>query len=222
MSLARLCRAAGCDYTYLWRILHADPDASRYRRPSYALTRRVGEALDAVQEALAAAGYTPEVPVRQAEVSDRLERLQQDLDSLRARLAPPEWPLAELPVLGRVPAGPGREPLEAPEGRAGVPAAVAGGAEYLLRVAGDSMAPTLLDGDLVAIRPAATAEPGEIVVALVDGEATVKRFETPDGVPHLAADNPDFPARRLAAEAAIAGVVTAAYRPAERLRRRPR
>ncbi|MGI8429898.1 MAG: transcriptional repressor LexA [Solirubrobacteraceae bacterium] len=49
--------------------------------------------------------------------------------------------------------------------------------DYLLRVRGESMKDAgILEGDLVVVRPRETAEEGEIVVALVGEEATVKRF----------------------------------------------
>ncbi len=49
--------------------------------------------------------------------------------------------------------------------------------EYLLRVRGDSMKnAAILEGDVVVVRPQETAEDGEIVVALVGEEATVKRY----------------------------------------------
>ena len=49
--------------------------------------------------------------------------------------------------------------------------------EYLLRVRGESMKDAgILEGDLVVVRPQETAQDGEIVVALVGEEATVKRF----------------------------------------------
>ena len=49
--------------------------------------------------------------------------------------------------------------------------------EYLLRVRGESMKDVgILDGDLVVVRPQETANDGDIVVALIGEEATVKRF----------------------------------------------
>jgi repressor LexA len=49
--------------------------------------------------------------------------------------------------------------------------------EYLLRVRGESMRNVgILDGDVVVVRPQEVASEGEIVVALVGEEATVKRF----------------------------------------------
>lgn len=86
----------------------------------------------------------------------------------------------EIPVLGRIAAG---LPLLAEENREGsVPILadwLAGKGEELfaLRVRGDSMVNAhIVEGDLVLVRRQETAEPGEIVVALLDNEATVKRF----------------------------------------------
>ena len=48
---------------------------------------------------------------------------------------------------------------------------------FLLQVKGDSMIEAhILEGDLAVVRPQASAESGEIVVAMIDGEATLKRF----------------------------------------------
>jgi repressor LexA len=83
-----------------------------------------------------------------------------------------------LPLVGQVAAG---QPLLAEENiedYISTPA-IAGGeeGEYLLRVRGESMKNAgILDGDLVVVRPQEAATDGEIVVALVGEEATVKRF----------------------------------------------
>jgi repressor LexA len=83
-----------------------------------------------------------------------------------------------LPLLGRVAAG---QPLLAEENieeYVDVPE-IAGGdkGEYVLRVQGDSMKNAgILEGDFVVVRPQETASDGEIIVALVGEEATVKRF----------------------------------------------
>src|SRR5436853_2269271 len=64
---------------------------------------------------------------------------------------------------------------------------------FLLRVRGDSMINAgILEGDLVLIRPQQEASNGSIVVALVEGEATVKRFERSDGRVKLIAENPAY------------------------------
>jgi repressor LexA len=64
---------------------------------------------------------------------------------------------------------------------------------FLLRVRGDSMINAgIFDGDLVLVRPQHEASNGTIVVALVDGEATVKRFERANGHVRLIAENPAY------------------------------
>jgi repressor LexA len=83
-----------------------------------------------------------------------------------------------LPLVGQVAAG---QPILAEENIEDFiqTPAYAGGedGEYLLRVRGESMKNVgIMDGDLVVVRPQETAHDGEIIVALVGEEATVKRF----------------------------------------------
>jgi repressor LexA len=83
-----------------------------------------------------------------------------------------------LPVVGRVAAG---EPLLAEENieeYVEVPEAIGGDdSDYVLRVQGDSMRDAgILEGDYVVVKSADDATNGEIVVALLGDEATVKRF----------------------------------------------
>ena len=64
---------------------------------------------------------------------------------------------------------------------------------FLLRVRGDSMVNAgIFDGDLVLVRPQHEASNGSIVVALVEGDATVKRFERANGHVKLIAENPAY------------------------------
>ena len=83
-----------------------------------------------------------------------------------------------LPVVGRVAAG---EPLLAEENieeYVEVPEAIGGDeSDYVLRVKGDSMRDAgILEGDYVVVKSSERADNGEIVVALLGEEATVKRF----------------------------------------------
>jgi repressor LexA len=83
-----------------------------------------------------------------------------------------------LPLLGQVAAG---QPILADENveeHIETPACAGGDSgDYLLRVRGQSMQKIgIMDGDLVVVKRQETARDGEIVVALVDQEATVKRF----------------------------------------------
>lgn len=84
---------------------------------------------------------------------------------------------AVIPLLGIVAAGRPIEPIESPE-PIEVPSSLLGpGDRYALRVRGDSMIEEgIRDGDLVVVRRTLEAENGETVVAVVDGEATLKRF----------------------------------------------
>ena len=64
---------------------------------------------------------------------------------------------------------------------------------FLLKVRGDSMInAAILDGDLVLVRPKQEASNGEIVVAMVEDEATVKRFHRSNGRVELIAENPAY------------------------------
>lgn len=65
---------------------------------------------------------------------------------------------------------------------------------FMLRVRGDSMINVgIFDGDLVAIRQQNVAHNGEIVAAMIEGEATVKRFYKDGRHVRLVAENPAYP-----------------------------
>jgi repressor LexA len=125
--------------------------------------------------------------------------------------------VAEVPILGRIAAG---QPLLAAENvedtlplpRSWVP----GEESFLLRVAGDSMAPLILPGDLVMVRVQPRVARGEIAVALVGEEATLKRVYEEAGGLVLKGDNPSFTPLRFspdeAAEVQILGKVVGVYR----------
>ena len=84
-----------------------------------------------------------------------------------------------VPILGTVAAG---RPIPAVEDVEGWLPWEEGKGFFALRVKGDSMKDAgILPGDLVVVRPQQTAENGEIVVALLGDEATVKRFCRRDG-----------------------------------------
>ena len=73
------------------------------------------------------------------------------------------------------------------------------GEHYALEVKGDSMIEAgIFDGDTVIIRNGNTANPGDIVVALVEGaEATLKRYRRKGGMIALEAANPAYETRML-------------------------
>ena len=98
-----------------------------------------------------------------------------------------------VPILGRVTAG---MPILAVEEHIGyVPfePAAGGGEYYALRIRGDSMIGAgILDGDKVVVRPQQTATNGEIVVALLEDSATVKRFQKTGKQVWLLPENPAY------------------------------
>lgn len=96
-----------------------------------------------------------------------------------------------LPLVGSVQAGPLSEALEDVEGYLSVDASlVRDDGSFLLRVHGDSMIEAhITPGDLAVVRPQQTADDGDIVVAMVDGEATLKRFFREAGAIRLQPEN---------------------------------
>jgi repressor LexA len=95
-----------------------------------------------------------------------------------------------LPILGRVRAGGPMEAIENHEGSLSLDPVLARGAEFLLKIRGDSMEPDMVEGDLALVRPAREAQSGEPVIAYTeDGEATVKRFRRQGGEVWLEAAN---------------------------------
>src|SRR5205823_9638508 len=102
--------------------------------------------------------------------------------------------LLELPVIGRVAAGSPMLAEEHVQGRYQVdPNLFTPRADYLLRVRGMSMRDAgILEGDLLAVHRTDDARSGQIVVARLGDEVTVKRFRRRGHMVQLEAENPDF------------------------------
>jgi repressor LexA len=101
-----------------------------------------------------------------------------------------------LPLVGRVAAG---QPVLAEENiedyRQVDPGIFTPNADYLLRVQGESMRDVgILDGDLLAVHRRPAAENGQIIVARLENEVTVKRLNRQGHIVYLEAENPDFQA----------------------------
>jgi repressor LexA len=176
-----------------------------------ATTEKQQRILEVIRSFTAEQGYPPSV----REIGERvglsssstvqshlktLERrglLKRDPTKPRALTAPrtldegPVVPSVTLPILGRVAAGVPITAAENLEDHMVLPADWAprkGG--FCLRVKGESMIEAaILDGDLIVVEPQPTAHNGEIVVAMIDGEATVKRFYREDGRIRLQPEN---------------------------------
>jgi len=169
------------------------------------LTPRQAEILQLIQEHLASRGYPP----TRAEICRIMgfrspNAAEEHLRALARKGAIEMAPGASrgltlkapqgIPVVGRVAAG---SPILAEshiEGRYQIdPALFRPRAHYLLRVRGSSMRDAgILDGDLLAVHRAREPRAGQIVVARINDEVTVKRFRRQGGLVQLVPENPDF------------------------------
>ena len=183
--------------------------------------------LDYISEFSLEHGYPPSVREICAEMELRspstvhahLKKLQEagylePTEHKSRALAPVSGPsmVPRVPILGRVTAG---MPILAVEEHVGyVPfePAASGGEYYALRIRGDSMTGAgILDGDLVIVRQDVQARGGDIVIALLEDEATCKTLNiTADGV-WLMPENPAYPPID-GTGCQILGVVKAVYR----------
>jgi repressor LexA len=155
--------------------------------------------------------FLPEVMAARRSLSGVSETEESSYDETGVGDARPE--ATYVPMVGRIAAG---GPILAEETLDDVfplPKQLVGeGTLFLLEVRGDSMVDAAIcDGDYVVVRQEQTAENGEIVAALIDGEATVKTFQRKDGqvwlLPHNTAYQPID-----GTHATILGKVTAVLR----------
>jgi repressor LexA len=125
----------------------------------------------------------------------------------------PSQEAAYVPLVGRIAAGGPILAEQAIEDVFPLPRQLVGeGNLFLLKVAGDSMMnAAITDGDWVVVRQQEDAENGEIVAAMLDGEATVKTFKRSDGHVWLIPHNPAY-TPILGDEATILGRVVAVLR----------
>ncbi|MBQ2825192.1 MAG: transcriptional repressor LexA [Clostridia bacterium] len=120
---------------------------------------------------------------------------------------------SQVPIMGRVTAGMPILAVEDIEGYVPVSEGVRRGRElFALRVCGESMINAgILDGDIAIVHRTPTAENGDIVVALIEDEATVKRFYKEDGHFRLQPENDNFEPI-IVDEVALLGKLVAIYR----------
>jgi len=120
---------------------------------------------------------------------------------------------AYVPLVGRIAAGGPILAEESIEDIFPLPRQIVGeGTLFLLKVVGDSMInAAIADGDWVVVRQQPVAENGDIVAAMIDGEATVKTFKRSDGHVWLMPHNPAY-TPIPGDEAAILGRVVAVMR----------
>jgi repressor LexA len=195
------------------------------------LTVRQRKVLDFINDHLERHGYPPTLREigRHLEVSgtlgvmkhlDALERkgfIRKTAGSSRGITLSGHGAVVPVPIVGTVRAGAPQPAIEDIEGyfsvdRSRLPA----GDLFFLRVKGDSMInAAIMEGDLALVRPQATAQNREIVVAMVNGEATLKRFYRERGRIRLQPENPNMEPiiiRPGSGEVTIIGKVVGIYR----------
>jgi repressor LexA len=197
------------------------------------LTKRQRQILDYIESFIESYGYSPSFEEiashfgysSLATVHEHLSNLEikglirrnynrsRSLEVVRSEAAPVA---AELPLLGTVAAGLPIEAIEEQETIAVPHDMLRAGQNYVLRVRGDSMIDEQIrDGDFIIVNSRQTAENGEMVVALVNGDsATVKKFFLEkDGRVRLQPANPTMlPFYYDAGDIEIQGIVVAVIR----------
>lgn len=138
-------------------------------------------------------------------------------------LVPRNWPkilraeFPPMPILGRVPAGGPLLAEENIEGTLDLSEEFAGQKVFALKVHGDSMIEAgICEGDLVVVRAQDHAEAGEIIVALVDGESTVKRLARRNGKLWLQPANRRYEPIAVEGDTKVLGKVIGVIRSYER------
>lgn len=160
------------------------------------LTERQRQILDFITESITVRGYSPtlreigqQMGIKSTNgVNDHLKALERkgflERDDLKSRTLRPvglgdELDLIEIPVLGRVAAGEPILAVEDAQDTVKIDRCLLGSSQgvYGLRIVGDSMIDDgIFDGDYVFVKKTMIAEQGEIVIAMIDNEATCKRY----------------------------------------------
>jgi len=155
--------------------------------------------------------------MRHLEALERKGYIKRENVNRGIALTTPHSRNVSLPIVGTVRAGQLSTAIEDIQGYFSVDqVAVKGDGCFFLKVKGESMISAgILDGDLVLVRPQKNADNREILVVMVDGEATVKRFFRENGYIRLQPENPDMEPiiiRPEDGEVSIIGKVIGLYR----------
>ena len=200
-----------------------------------ALTHRQREILDFIKQSILKKGFPPSIReigehfgiypraaydhIRALERKGFVRRNTAKSRAIEVRdfmERPIESKTRQVPLLGRVAAGGPTLAVENIETTVTVAREWAAGEEvFFLKVRGDSMAPFILEGDLVLVRSQASADNGDVVVALLEDEATVKRFYQENQDIVLKPENPGWEKLRVKKGMAgfrIIGKVIGVYR----------
>jgi repressor LexA len=205
--------------------------------PDHVLTWRQRKILHAIRDSVQKRGYPPSMReiaqavglISTSSVSYQLSILERKgylhrdlrrprtvevhLPAIRQESRGTEEIPVYVPLVGRIDAGGPLLAAQQIEEVFPLPRKLVGeGPVFMLRVAGDSMInAAIADGDWVVIHPQETADSGDIIAAMIDGEATVKTLKRSGGHVWLMPQNRDF-LPILGDDAAIIGKVVAVIR----------
>jgi repressor LexA len=168
-----------------------------------------------VRDLMTRCGYrSPRAVTFHLEKLERAGAVERDSRARSVRL--PADATTTIPVLGAVPAGSAALQSQLPLGELRVPRALTGShvspGSFALRVRGDSMVNAGIHDDDLVIVEQRPARANDIVVALVDGESTVKRLIARNGGYALQAENPKYPLIVPTDKLEIQGVVVGIFR----------
>ena len=193
-------------------------------------TDRQKQVLDYIQSHIDNDGYPPTVreicthlgvsgtlsATRHLDALEKKGYIKRDSSSRGIALTTPTTDSASLPIAGTVQAGALTPALEDITGYISVDRSLLHGGKFFLRVKGDSMINACIcEKDLVLVRPQPSADNQDIVIAMVEGEATVKRFFRENGAIRLQPENSNMSAIIVpdgSRDVTIIGKVVGVYR----------
>jgi repressor LexA len=193
-------------------------------------TPRQQQVLDYIQSHIDNDGYPPTIreicshlgvsgtvsAMRHLNALEKKGYIKRSPGSRGIALTAPTTDSASLPVVGTVRAGALSPAVEDITGYISVDRAFLHGGTFFLRVRGDSMIDACIcDRDLVLVRPQPAADNQDIVVAMVEGEATLKRFFREKGAIRLQPENTNMAAIIIpdgSGDVTIIGKVVGVYR----------
>lgn len=176
---------------------HTPPGETREKVYRYVRDRLLDGEPPSVREVQSAMGFSAIESARKqlnALVDEgRLEKAPGRARGFRLPSAGRSSGFVRLPVVGQIHAGDLHAAIESPDGYVIATRRRSQGGLFALRVTGDSMVERgILDGDLVIVSRQTRAESGDIVVALVEDEATVKTLRVRGRGFFLEPANPDY------------------------------
>ena len=194
-------------------------------------TVRQQQVLDYIQSHIDNDGYPPTIreicahlgvsgtvsAMRHLDALEKKGYIKRDSGSRSIAVTSPTTDSASLPIAGTVRAGALTPSLEDITGYISIDRAFLHGGKFFLRVKGESMINACIcDKDLVLIRPQPAADSNDIVVAMVEGETTLKRFFRENGSIRLQPENSSMPAiiipENSSGDATIIGKVVGVFR----------